>query len=162
MSVTTPTSTTLSISHLLIADLPLCEPFGIAFHTEKCIPGEFHVETFVRNWTQFMESGIGTILGLWRGETLIGGLGGIVVADLTSGEMTVNELFWYVQPDARHGTWPIRLIKELKIWGSAHGATRLRMVHILMPNESASTVKLAHVYRQLGLRPIEVAYDGEI
>ena len=162
MPVLTATTGSLTIAHLLVADLPLCESFGRAFHSEKEIPGEFDPGTFERNWTQFIESGIGTILGLWRDEVLIGGIGGIVVADLTSGEMTVNELFWYVQPDARHGTWPLRLIKELRSWGKSHGATRLRMVHILMPNESASTVKLAHVYRQLGLRPIEVAYDGEI
>ena len=160
--MTTLLTPPMTIAHLTVDDLPLCEPFGQAFHAEKAIPGVFNLAHFLTNWERFLTSGLGTILGLWRHDVLVGGIGGVVTPDLTTGAFVVSELFWYVQPDARHGTWPIRLITELKLWGLAHGATRLRMVHLLMPNESPSTVKLSHVYRLMGLRAIEVAYDGEI
>lgn len=146
----------------MLEDLLLCEDFGIAFHAEKAVPGVFSLQVFLKTWSTLLTAGIGTILGLWNGTTLVGGIGGIISADLTTGELAVSELFWYVDPAHRKGSWPIRLIHELRQWGAQHGATRLRMVHMLLPNESASTVRLAHVYRHLGLRPIEVAYDGPI
>lgn len=152
----------MEIRPLALEDLLLCESFGHAFHAEKAIPGAFSLEVFLKNWSTFLGSGIGTIFGLWNGMNLVGGIGGIVVADLTTGELVVNELFWYVDPAFRKGSWPIRLLHEFRRWGREKGAVRLRMVHILMPNESASTVRLAHVYRNMGLRPIEVAYDGPI
>lgn len=150
------------IRPLTVEELPLCEPFGVAFHQEKAIPGEFSLQEFLKNWRLFLSSGIGVLYGLFRDGQLVGGIGGILTADVTTGTLVASELFWYVQPEDRHGTWPIRLVKTLREWGATKGATRFRMVHILMPNESPSTVKLAHVYRHLGLRPIEVAYDGPI
>lgn len=152
----------MEIRALEIPDLLLCETFGQGFHDEKQIPGDFSLASFIHHWTTFFNSGMGTILGLWDDGRLVGGIGGLVTPDITSGHLIVSEMFWYVDPDARHGSGGIRLITALRAWGKAKGAVRFRMVHMLLPGESPETVRLGPIYERLGLRAIEVAYDGPI
>lgn len=151
-----------TIRILTPGEFPLCLPYGERFHQEMDVPGLFSPETFLTKWGQFYTLDLGAIFGLWRGDELIGGLGGVAVPDLTTGQLIASELFWYVREDSRYGTWPIRLVKTFQHWGRDRGAVRFRMVHLLRHDEDPSTVKLASVYRHLGLRPIEVAYDGPI
>lgn len=153
---------TMTIRPLTIEELPLCVPYGEQFHREKHVPGDFHPEIFVKNWTLFLNSGLGAIFGLWKDEELIGGLGCYLSPDITTGELVANEFFWFVRDEDRKGSWPLRLVYAYKDWGKAHGAVRWRMVHLLMANETPSTVKLSHFYRRLGLRPIEVGFDAEL
>ena len=150
------------IRPLTVQDLPLCETFGRAFMAEKQVPGTFSLHTFTRNWTVFLTQYPSIILGLWQGDRLIGGLGGMVAPDLNTGEPIATEFFWYVTPEARHGTWPLRLLTQFRKWGAAQGAVRIRMIHLLEPDECPSTVKLARVYAKLGFQPLEVAYDAPI
>lgn len=150
------------IRPVMLEDLPKCLPFGQAFMTEKQVPGRFSPETFLKAWTSFLASGQGIIYGLWNGEDLAGGLGGFVYPDLNTGETCAIEAFWYVGKDDRGTTWPVRLVHAFRKWGKKHGATRFRMIHLLMEGEDPSTVKLAGYYQKIGLRPIEVVYDGTI
>lgn len=150
----------VAIRRLTVEEIPLCEPFGRAFIAEKHVPGTFSLETFTRNWEFFLTRYPAVLLGLWSGERLIGGIGGMIAPDLNTGDRIAQEFFWYVTPEARHGTWPLRLLKQFREWGKEQGATRFRMVHLLGPDESPSTVKLARVYAKLGMRPIEVSYDA--
>ena len=152
----------MHITPLAIEDLLLCEKFGRAFHSEKVIPGEFSLDAFIRNWSYFITSDIGVIFGLYDGDSLVGGIGGVTTPDLTTGELITSEMFWYIDEACRHNRMALRLVDRLRAWGKEKGATRFRMVHLLMPGESPSTVRLASVYRRMGLRPIEVAYDGPI
>jgi GNAT superfamily N-acetyltransferase len=150
------------IKPIRVDQLPLCYKFGRAFHEERDVPGTFSEETFCKNWTLFLQSPITTMLGLWKDGQLVGGIGGIVMADLTTGDMAASELFWYVDPEHRGGSWSVRLIKEFRAWGKSIGATRFRMVHMLMKTEHPSEVKLHALYEHLGLRAVEVAFDGPI
>lgn len=148
------------IRPLDVDEIYLCVPFGYLFHEEKSVPGAFNPDVFMKNWTLFISSGNGVIFGLWKDETLIGGLGGYIFPDITTGESVANEFFWFVQKEDRRGSWPLRLRHEYQTWAKSLGAVRYRMVHLLEPNETPSTVRLAHVYRRLGMNPIEVVYDG--
>lgn len=143
-----------------------CQRFGEAFHQEKALPDQFNLDAFIKNWTLFYQTEKGIIYGLFDdGHQLIGGIGGILSDDLTSGIKTISELFWYVDKSKRHttGRWPLRLVTRLREWGKDRGAKRFRMVHILMPGENAADVQLADIYTHvLKLRPIEVGFDGEI
>ena len=154
------TTEKMLIRPLTLDEISLCLPFGYLFHAEKSIPGAFNPDVFTKNWHQFIGSGMGVIFGLWKDEVLIGGIGGFVFPDITSGELVANEFFWFVQKADRRGSWPLRLRSAYKAWAKAMGAIRYRMVHILEPNETPSTVRLAHVYRRDGMRAIEVVYDG--
>lgn len=145
-----------------VEELTHCLPFGVAFMREKQVPGTFSQETFLKAWTAFLSSGQGVLYGLWNGDELVGGLGGFVYPDLNTGEPCAIEAFWYVRKEDRGTTWPVRLVHAFRKWGKKHGATRFRMIHLLMDGEDPSTVKLAGYYTTIGLRPIEVVYDGAI
>lgn len=171
--IQTPVATAkLSIRSLTIDELPLCEPYGRAFHAEKQVPGEFSIDVFVRNWTVYLTQYKAVLLGLWDGERLVGGLGGMVVPDLTTGIPTATEFFLFIDQAYRKGSGFVRLVDQFKCYGRAHGAIRMRMELLLMPDddvfavtpESASPAqRLDRVYRKRwGLSPIAVGYDGAI
>jgi len=151
-----------TIRALTVKELPQCKVFGQQFMAEKALPGTFNLKHFTATWTTFLASGQGVIYGLWNSETLVGGLGGFLFPDLNTGEQTVIEAFWFVRNEDRGTTWPVRLVHAFRKWGKKRGAQRFRMVHLLMDGEDPSTVKFAGFYQKLGLRPIEVSYDGEI
>lgn len=158
--VTLERTSVMTIRPLMLDEIYLCVPFGYLFHDEKKVPGTFNPEVFMKNWTLFINSGNGTIFGLWKGDELIGGLGGYIFPDITTGESVANEFFWFVQKEDRKGSWPLRLRETYKSWAKERGAIRHRLVHLLEPNETPSTVRLAHVYRRWGMTPIEVVFDG--
>jgi hypothetical protein len=155
----------MQIRELHQDELWLCSQFGQEFHDEKVL-GAFSFDVFFKNWTAIYTQGIGIIFGLFDDQDqLIGGIGGVVTDDLTSGLSTMHELFWFVEKAKRHttGRWPLRLVYRLREWGKLHGATRLRMVHLLEPGEDPATVRLADIYTHiLKLRPLEVVFDGPI
>ncbi len=155
--------TGLTIRPLTIEELPLCEPYGRAFHAEKDVPGEFSIETFVKNWTEFLSRYNGIMLGLWDGETLVGGLGGIVCPDLTTGIMTANEFFLFVDETHRGGTNWIKLVNQFREFGRSKGAQRLRLARMVPKGEDPLGSRLDRAYRRIWkVRPVEVGYDGPI
>lgn len=153
---------TMHIRPLTVDDLPRCYEYGRLFHAERHVTGTFSEEVFLKNWTLFLQSPIAVLFGLWRDDELVGGIGGICVADLTSGDMAANELFWYVHPSARGGSWPLRLVARFREWGKELGAVRLRMVHMLVEGDDPMAGKLPKFYERLGLRACDVAFDGPI
>lgn len=156
-AVLTPAQT---IRALTVKELPLCLPFGEAFIDEKHLPGPFNADVFLRNWTTFLTSYPSVIFGLWKDEELIGGLGGMIFPDLNTGQSIGIEFFWYVGKEYRGSIGSARLVLRFKKWAKERGAVRWRMIHLLDPDETASSVKLAGFYEGVGLKPIEVGYDG--
>lgn len=147
-------------------ELWMCSQFGQAFHDEKVLGDDFAFDSFYENWDSFYKKGIGVIFGLFDDQDqLIGGIGGVIAKDVTSGIPKMNEFFWYVDADKRKttGRWPLRLVFRLREWGKLHGAKRFRMVHMLLPGEDPSKVRLANIYKDiLKMRPLEVCFDGPI
>lgn len=156
----------MDIRELHEDELWLCSQFGDAFHQEKLLADDFSFDTFHQNWTAWYRSGIGRIFGLFDDNGhVIGGIGGMVSPDLTSGKPKLHELFWYVDRTKRKetGRWPLRLVYRLRAWGKSKGATGFRMIHLLLPGETPSSVALADIYvKILHMRPLEVCFEGPI
>lgn len=161
----------LVIRPLTVEELPLCDAHGRAFHAEKGIPGEFSLDVFCRNWEAFLAHYHGIILGLWDEEQLVGGLGGIIAPDLTGIHrdtglpvLTATEFFLFVEPAYRGYPWWLHLIEQFRAHGAARGASRLRMVTMILPGSTLDRQAkiLAWKYQKLGLRPIELCFDGPI
>lgn len=148
----------LTIRHLTVTELPLCESFARGFFEEKKLPGEFCLDIFIMNWTAFLTKHPATILTLWDGPDLLGGLGAMIVPDLFDGRLTATEMFWYLKPQARHGLGSFKLVDEFEVWGDRHGATEFRIAHMLMPGESPAAVRLAPIYKRKKYRALEVSY----
>lgn len=158
----------LAIRQLTIAELPLCEPYGKAFHEEKQVPGTFNMTVFIQNWTLYLEKCNGVLLGLWNEDKLVGGLGGMIVPDITTGTPTATEFFLFIDKDYRGSSAWYRLIQRFREYGKSRGAQRLRMEQLILPAESDDLAKmlrengLACAYFKMGLRPIEIGWDGPI
>ncbi len=148
----------LTIRHLTIDELPLCEPFARGFFEEKKLPGTFSMDVFTQNWTAFLTKYPATILTLWRDTELLGGLGAMLTPDLFDGRLTATEMFWYMKPSARHGLGAFKLVDEFEAWGNRKGAVEFRLAHMLMPGEDPAHVKLAPIYKRRKYRALEVSY----
>lgn len=66
-----------------------------------------------------------------------------------SGELTGNELFWWVEPEHRGGGY--RLMRAAERWCEARGAVAMQMV---APNQ-----KVADFYARCGYVPLEQVYQ---
>lgn len=156
----------MNIRELHHDELWTCRVFGQDFHAEKAIPDEFNIDAFVTNWKNFYKANIGVIFGLWDDHgVLIGGAGGILAADITSGKMKMNELFWYVDKAKRHtsGRWPLRLLFRLREWGKHREATAFRMVRLLTQEETPHDGTLHRLYTNvLKMKPMDLSYEGPI
>ena len=154
------------IRELTIDELDQCAPFGMAFHEEVGHPDPFSLASFLEHWEAFYTQGIGVVFGLFEDDdTLIGGIGGVLAKDITSGTLNLNEMFWYVQKDKRHSTgrWPLRLITHLKAWGRLRRAKRFHMVHFFTKQDDPDAVRLSHIYTKiLKLEPSELGFVGAI
>lgn len=146
------------VTHLTVAQLHLCEPFARGFYAEKQLPGVFSMDVFLKNWTLFLTTYPATILTLWEGPELLGGLGAMITPDLFDGHMAATELFWYMKPDARHGLGAFKLVDAFEAWGNSKGATEFRIAHMLMPGEDPAKVRLAPIYKRRKYRALEVSY----
>lgn len=148
----------LTVRSLEVFELPVCLPFGEAFFRELALPGTFNPDAFLKHWQTFLTSYPATILVLEEQGQVIGGIGGLATADVYTGELVAHEFFWYIDQAHRGGTGAFRLLRAFKAWAQEHGATRLRLSHMLGLNED----KLEAMYRHLGFRPIEVGYDLQL
>lgn len=147
-----------TIRPLTVEELPLCEQFALEFHEETQLPGRFSLSVFLANWTRFLSGYPAVLLSLWHGEALVGGLGAMVVPDLSDGRLTATELFWYVTKDARKGRDAWKLVEAFEAWGAEKQVEEYRLVHLLLPGEDPATVRLAPIYKRKGYRPLEVGY----
>lgn len=148
----------ITFRRLTVDELPLCEPFAKEFYEEKLLPGAFDPERFLRTWTTFLTTQTAAIFTMWHDETLVGGLGAIILPDLNDGRMTATEMFWYVTKEARQGLDAWKLVEQFEDWGEEHLVDEYRMTHILLPNEDPATVRLAPMYRRKKYTAIEVNY----
>jgi len=135
-------------------EIHLCVPFGQAFHEELHLAGQFIPQCFVDNWLLFLASYPSVILGLWKDETLIGGLGGMVAPDLYDGRNYAQEFFWFIGKDHRSGTGALKLLRAFERWAVDQQAVEIRMVHLT----GVQADDLDAFYRKLGYTQVEVCY----
>lgn len=144
----------LTIARLPIEKLAACVPFAQRFHAEMKLPGKLLETVWLKNWTTFLSSYNAEIHALYKGEELIGGLGGMIVPDLLDGRMCAHEMFWFMHPDHRTGTGAIRLLKHFERWGAIQGAVEVRMVHLVGNHDE----QLKRIYEKLGYSCLEMCY----
>lgn len=148
----------VTIRPLTVEELPLCERFAREFHEEKQLAGRLDMAVFLRNWTCFLTDHPAVLLSLWHEDRLVGGLGAMVVPDLSDGRLTASELFWYVTKGARKGLDAWKLVDAFESWGDLHGVEEYRLSHLLLPGEDPATVRLAPIYRRKQYRALDVGY----
>lgn len=141
-----------------IQDLKEIAPYGKAFYEEGNLVGNYDPETFVKNWTVFLEKGLGVIFIMESMGKFAGALGGILFMDPNNNDVSATELFWYVLPEHRNGIEPVRLLLAFEHWAKEMGARRVSMMHTF----GTQVEQLSGIYTRLGYRPLEVHYVKEI
>lgn len=118
----------LSVAPATKDDMVVIANLATGFEAESC-----HVKVdpahSVENYHKFDDLGIGGMLALWDGDTIIGGLGYIISGDLHFKRKMAIETFWYVDPSHRGGG--IRLLVAFENLATERGCDYVAMVHMV-------------------------------
>jgi GNAT superfamily N-acetyltransferase len=120
-----------------------------------CPLNEAHYEA---EWRKFFNSGNGVIYLMEHEGEIAGGIGGIKCPDLLTGRASAIELFWYVKPEFRSGTWPVRLLREFEQWAVMRGCHEISMIHM----ECSMPERMKEFYTRNGYELFETMYRKRI
>jgi GNAT superfamily N-acetyltransferase len=126
------------------------------FYVEAKFPGVFNVEVFTRNWTYFIEHGIGAIFALVKDGVIVGALGAVILPDTTSGDLRASEMFWFVGKEHRGGG--IALMDAFEKWGTERGAKQITMAYL---KDSMPQI-VESIYERRGYRFFEAHWLKEV
>jgi GNAT superfamily N-acetyltransferase len=90
----------------------------------------------------------GQVFVLERDGLLVGGIGLLWFENPLTGEPSVSELFWWVEPEHRGSG--LRLLKRGEQWAREIGAEKLHMI--------APTPAISQLYERLGYGYLEATY----
>lgn len=132
-------------------DIPRLVEMGERFLTETGYHGRVAVNprAMARTVAQLLVSEQGAVfVSSDHAGTVIGMIGLLLFENPITGELTVSELFWWVEPEHRgHG---VRLLKRGEQWARAAGAAA---VHMIAPVPS-----VGQLYDRLGYEYLEATY----
>jgi len=146
----------MEIRSLRTDELDILREIATKFFASSEHLKDFDMEVFKKNWTQFIDAGIGIIYGLFEGDKICGTIGGFCYPDVNSGLLSATELFWFVLPEQRGKG--LLLLDAFETWAKSKECKRIIMVHLtdLMPE------KVKRIYDKRGYKPIEIHYMKEI
>lgn len=133
------------------ADVPRLVVMGTRFLTESAYRGRVTINPVQMADTVHMllASPIGTVFVAERDGEVVGMIGLLCFQHPISGEATVAELFWWVEPEHRGNG--VRLLKRAEQWAREQGATHVHMV--------APTPDVGALYTALGYELLESTYQ---
>lgn len=134
-------------------------PCARLFHDEAKIPGVFNADSFIGQILALFDSGKWFAFCLFDdNDNAVAGIAGLIYPEVTTGDMTCMEMFWFVRPDHRVGTASLRLLKEYEAQAAAMGAKRIMMTRITGMNDGT----LNALFERKGYREFETTYLKEI
>lgn len=98
---------------------------------------------------QLLDGETGAIFVSEREGAVVGMIGLLAFVHPIAGELTVAEVFWWVEPEHRGGG--VRLLKRAEQWARALGAVKLFMI--------APTAEVGQLYERLGYESLETCYQ---
>ena len=110
----------------------------------------------IKQYTEFVDSGIGCVFVLKENGKVVGGIAGIKYPDLHSGIMTAVETFWFV--DKLHRGKGLALLAVFEKWAAEQECKRIAMIHL----EDSHPEILEKVYLHRGYKLFEKHYVREI
>jgi GNAT superfamily N-acetyltransferase len=135
----------------MAADVPRMVEMGTRFVTETSYNSRMTVnpEQMAETAHMLIENPAGAVFVSEQAGEVVGMIGLLQFQHPISGESTVSELFWWVEPEHRgHG---VRLLKRAERWARSIGAERLHMI--------APTSQVGALYEALGYELLETAYQ---
>jgi GNAT superfamily N-acetyltransferase len=124
----------------IIPDVPLDEP-GYASY-----------------WMDCLRDNSGVIFLLEHEGEVAGGIGGVYSKEPLTGRRIAVELFWYVKPEYRGGSWPVRLLREFETWSVMAGCSHVCMIHM----ECSQPDRMGEFYQRRGYQLFETVYRKKL
>lgn len=140
-----------------VSDLDRLLSLGEMFYTEAGLPGKFSPESFISNWSMFINGNMGAIFLLEEDELIIAGIGGVRFPDSASGRVQAQELFWFVHPDHRRDGMGEVLLIEFERW-----ARDVACQSVVMAALEGLSNGVEELYLRRGYRPLERLYIKEV
>lgn len=137
--------------------IPVLEAFGKDCGLEDRW-GSLDEGTFLRTWGAMLEINSAFLVLLEDGLEVVGAMG-VLIGPTTFWNMTsANEVFWYVLPEYRKGTSPIRMLKVAEAEAKRRGCSLVFAGHKVFWNAD----KMERVYKALDYQPHDLLYVKEI
>jgi len=137
--------------------IPVLEAFGRDCGLEDRW-GSLDEPSFLKTWGDILDVNSAFLVLLEDGLEVVGAMG-VVVAPTTFWDMkSANEVFWYVMPEHRRGTSPIRMLKVAEAEAKRRGCSIVNAGHKVFWNAE----KMERLYKAFGYRPHDLIYVKEI
>jgi GNAT superfamily N-acetyltransferase len=147
---------TATLREATYLDLDELHRMGRAFHAVTGVADIIPLDeaSLGRTFIQLIENPDGALIVCDRGNGLCGAVGALLHPHyMNANHITGQELFWWVDPEHRHGVGPL-LFDALEDWVKASGANTFSMITL----DALEPEKVAMLYRRRGYRPVERSY----
>jgi hypothetical protein len=140
------------IREATLEDLPRILELGDAFLAEGTYQGKKKSREHAEKFARLIIEGIGKIL-LWEEDDkrVTGILAFILLPHYFTGEMTAQEIMWFVEPQFRKGCPSFRLLWAAEALAKSLGATTMQF--------TAPTRNAAALYERFGYKPLEMTFE---
>lgn len=137
------------IREATLSDVPRLVEMGCRFITDTAYRHDIPANPAqLESLALWLLNGGGVIFVSERHGHVTGMLGAVRFDHPMSGQRTVSEMFWWVDPEARGDG--VRLLKRMEQWATEHGAERVMMI--------APSLEVGRLYHRLGYHATETSY----
>lgn len=143
------------IRHATKDDIPACLELGRLFFEASgyAAETEYDPATTAATFTHLITSPDGLLLVAEKESGLVGMAGALAYPHYFNAESkAAQELFWWVQPEARGGLTGVRLLQGIESWARDQGCRTLTMICLTIDSPAE------RVYQRTGYRASERNY----
>jgi len=132
-------------------DVPRLVEMGERFLTETVYRTRVPVnpQQMATTVLRLLATETGAVFVSERDGALVGMIGLLAFTNPITGEPTISELFWWVEPE--HRGCGLRLLRRAEAWGRESGAAKVHMI--------APTPDVARLYERLGYEQLETTFQ---
>ena len=132
--------------------------YGGSFFEERKLPGTYDPERSLRIWQRVSVDTLNVMLGAYRGEVLVGGIGVAVLMDEHSDHVYASEAFFFVAPHCRRGRLGLQLLDAAEAWVRERGVKDFRIAAF----HADDFESMAKMYGRKGYAPFLTHFRKEL
>ncbi len=114
------------------------------------IPARFKIKRFLNSWDIFLQMGIGVFIVAEKDGKKIGAIGGVAMPPPYSDETFLTQMFWWVQPEERHGVG-LKLLNAFEEEAKSRKCSGIIVAYV----DECMLPKVKKVYERHDFQPAE-------
>lgn len=132
--------------------------YGAMFFEERKLPGTYDPVRSREIWRRVSVDTKSILLGAYRGEVLVGGIGVVVLMEEHSDHVYASEAFFFVAPHCRRGRLALHLLDAAEAWVRWQGVKDFRIAAF----HAADFESMAKMYGRKGYAPFLTHFRKEL